>query len=154
MGTTYRVLAWLIVAAVAVQAAAIAFAFFGLGAWIRGGGVLDKAAMESETTAFYGDAGFAWHGITGEMVIPVLVLVLLIVSFFAKMRRGTVFAGVLVLLVALQVLLGLLSFESPGLGMLHGVNALLIAAVAIFAGLAPARQVEAVPEQPAAAAVA
>jgi hypothetical protein len=41
MRTTYRVLAYLVALEVAVQAAAIAFAVFGLGLWIEDGGTLD-----------------------------------------------------------------------------------------------------------------
>ena len=62
---------------VSTAAAAIAYAIFGLGAWIQSGGVMDKAAMESEASAFTGDGGFPLHGINGEIVFPVLVLILL-----------------------------------------------------------------------------
>ena len=34
------------------------------------------------------------HGINGEMVFPLLALLLLIVSFFAKVPRGVHWAGV------------------------------------------------------------
>ncbi len=47
MKSAYRVLAYLMALEVLVQAGAIAYALFGLGAWIQSGGVLDKAAMES-----------------------------------------------------------------------------------------------------------
>ena len=94
MRSAYRILAFVIAAEVIIQAAAIAYAIFGLGTWIQSGGVLDKAAMESETTAFTGDGGFALHGINGEMVFPLLVLILLVLSFFAKVPRGVMWAGV------------------------------------------------------------
>ncbi len=134
MRTTYRTLAWLIALAVAVQAAAIAFAFTGLGVWIQGGGVLDKAAMESESSTFFGDAGFGIHAVNGYMVIPGLALVLLVVSFFTKIPRGAVWAGAVLLLVVLQVTLGGLSFGAPTMGILHGLNALLLFTVALLAG--------------------
>lgn len=54
---------------VLIQAAAIAYAVFGLSTWIEGGGVLDKAGMESETTDFTGVGGFALHGINGQVVV-------------------------------------------------------------------------------------
>ena len=136
MRTAYRVLAFVIAAEVAIQAAAIAYALFGLGVWIQGGGVMDKATMESETATFAGDGGFALHGINGEMVIPVLVIVFLVLSFFAKVPRGVMWAGITVGLVALQVLLGLFGHDVPFLGALHGINALLIFGVAVMAAMA------------------
>lgn len=133
MKTTYRVLAYLVAFGVVVQAAAIAFAYFGLGKWIEDGGVLDKATMESEGTGFTGVVGFMIHGIVGGMVIPAIALLLLIVSFFAKVPGGVLWAGIVVVLTALQVALGYLSSAVVGLGLLHGVNALALFAVAAMA---------------------
>ncbi|MDT7615943.1 MAG: hypothetical protein QOF00_3390 [Pseudonocardiales bacterium] len=133
MRTTYRVLAYLIAVGVAVQAATIAYVLFGLGRWIQDGGVLDKATMESEGAGFDGVIGFAIHGINGEMVIPALALILLVVSFFAKVPRGVMWAGVIVGLIIVQVALGIVSSAVPGLGLLHGLNALLLFAAAIAA---------------------
>ena len=133
MKATYRVLAYLVALGVAVQAATIAFAYFGLGKWIEDGGVLDKATMESEGAGFTGVVGFMIHGITGEMVIPALALILLVVSFFAKVPGGVLWAGIVVLLTVLQVALGFLSFAVVGLGLLHGINALALFAVAAMA---------------------
>ena len=141
MRTTYRVLAYLVALGVVVQAAAIAYALFGLGRWIQDGGVLDKATMETEGAGFTGVIGFAVHGINGEMVVPVLALLLLIISFFARVPRGVLWAGTVVLLVALQVVLGLLSSAVVGLGILHGANALVLFIVAVLA----ARRAVAVP---------
>jgi hypothetical protein len=139
MRTAYRVLAFVIAAEVAIQAAAIAYALFGLGLWISDGGVLDKAAMESESSTFTGDGGFPLHGINGEIVIPVLVLLLLVVSFFAKVPRGVMWAGITLGLVVLQVLLGLFGHVVPFLGALHGINALLIFGIAVMAAMAARR---------------
>ncbi len=136
MRTAYRVLAFVIAAEVAIQAAAIAYALFGLGVWISGGGVLDKATMESESSTFTGDGGFALHGMNGEIVIPVLVIAFLVLSFFAKVPRGVMWAAVTLGLVVLQVLLGLLGQAVPFLGALHGINALLIFGVAVMAAMA------------------
>lgn len=52
MKMAYRILAYLIALGVVLQASAIAFAFFGLGSWVEGGGVLDKAFIESSTSSF------------------------------------------------------------------------------------------------------
>jgi Family of unknown function (DUF6220) len=133
MRTVYRVLAWLVAAEVLIQAASITYAVFGLGKWIEGGGVLDKSVMEAEASAFPQEVGFPVHGMNGMMVVPVLALLLLIVSFFAKLPRGVALAGGVVGLTALQILLGMLGHAVPGLGILHGANALLLFAVAVMA---------------------
>jgi Family of unknown function (DUF6220) len=134
--TTYRVLAWLIVIGVVLQAATIAFAVFGLGAWVQQGHTLDRAGLEDHTADFTGSAGFALHGIAGEMVIPVLALALLVVAFLAKVPGGVRLAVVLVVLIALQVASAMLGDDAPALGLLHGLDAMAIAAVA---GIAAAR---------------
>jgi hypothetical protein len=133
MRTAYRVLAYLIAAEVVIQAAAIAYAVFGLGAWIEGGGVLDKATQESEASDFAGVGGFMLHGINGEVVVPVLALVLLIVSFFTGVRGAAKWAGIVIGVVVLQVLLGVFGHALPLVGMLHGLNALALFIVAVIA---------------------
>ena len=116
-----------------VQAAAIAYAIFGLSKHIDDGAIVDKASQESGAT-FEGVLGFIVHGINGEMVIPLLALILLIVSFFAKVRGGVMFAGVILGLIVVQVLLGIFGHELPALGALHGLNALAIFVMAFLAG--------------------
>ncbi len=120
MRTVYRVLAWIIAVEVLLQAAAITYAVFGLGKWIQEGGVLDKSVMESEVSAFPEEVGFMVHGINGQMIVPVVAVLLLIVSFFAKVPRGVVLAGTVVGLVALQVVFGMFAHDIPVLGVLHG----------------------------------
>jgi len=135
MRTAYRVFAYIIAAQVVIQAAAVAFAFSGLFNWIdKEGGVLDKAAIESEVE-FTGVAGFIIHGINGLMLIPLVALIFLIISFFAKVPGGVMWAGITFGLVVLQVTLGLLGSEGPIFGALHGANALAIFAIAIMAGM-------------------
>lgn len=133
MKSAYRWLAAIIAIEVAVQAAAIAFAIFGMSKWVEDGGVLNKQVMESEDTSFTGVVGFMIHGINGEMVIPLLAIILLVVSFFAKVPGGVKWAGFVLLAVVVQVLLGLLSHAVPGLGALHGINALILFYLAIAA---------------------
>jgi hypothetical protein len=133
MRTVYRVLAWIVAAEVLIQAAAITYAVFGLGKWIEGGGVLDKSVMESEVTAFPEEVGFMVHGLNGQMIVPVLALLMLVVSFFAKVPRGVALAATVVGLVALQVLLGMFAHNVPLLGVLHGVVALGLFAMAVVA---------------------
>ena len=136
MRTAYRVLALVIAAEVAIQAAAIAYAVFGLTTWVDGGGVLDKATIESESVDFTGAGGFPLHGINGEMVFPLLVIVLLVLSFFAKVPKGVMWAGITLGLTALQILFGIFGHALPFLGILHGLNALLIFGVAVMAAMA------------------
>ena len=140
MRTAYRVLGYLIALEVLVQAAAIAYAYFGLGAWIEEGGVLDKAAMESDSTTFTGVAGFAVHGLNGEIVVPLLAVALLVVSFFAKVPGGIRWAAIVLGTVVVQVLLAIAAHATPALGMLHGAVAIALLVVALVA----ARRAEAV----------
>ena len=133
MRTAYRVLGYLIALEVLVQAAAIAYAYFGLGTWIEEGGVLDKAAMESDSTTFTGVAGFAVHGLNGEIVVPLLALALLVVSFFARVPSGIAWAGAVIGTVVVQVLLAIVAHSVPALGMLHGAVAIVLLVVALLA---------------------
>jgi hypothetical protein len=135
MRSAYRVLAFVIAAEVAVQAVAIVYAVAGLGKWVDDGGVLDKAVMESDASPFPEVVGFMIHGINGQMVIPLLALVLLVVSFFAKVQGGVLWAGAVLGLVVLQVLLGIFGHGIPALGGLHGLNAMVLFGVAVSAGI-------------------
>ena len=133
MRSAYRVLAWLVAIEVVIQAAAIAYAMFGESKFIDGGGVVDKALVESGTADFDGVIGFPIHGINGQIVIPLIGLVLLIVAFFARIERGVALAGATFGLIVLQVLLGTFGHGLPFLGLLHGLNALLIFGAAVAA---------------------
>jgi hypothetical protein len=136
MRTVYRVLAYLVAAEVAVQAMVMVFAVAGLGKWVDGGGVLDKATFESAIeggeTPFPEMVGFMTHAINGMMVIPALALLLLIVSFFTRLRGAVKWAGLVLLLVIVQVTLGFLGHEIPAVGGLHGLNALLLFSAAFY----------------------
>ncbi len=138
MRSTYRLLAYGLAVEVVVQAMAIAYALFGLGKWVEDdGGVLNKQVLDADNALhFRGVGGFAVHGINGTMIIPLLVLVLLVVSFFAKVTGGRRRAGVLVGLVIVQVVLGIASHSVPYLGPLHALNAFGILVVAVKAGQA------------------
>jgi len=126
MRMVYRVLAYLVVLGVVVQAMSMVYAVAGLGKWIDKGGVLDKAVMESDASPFPEVAGFAIHGINGMMIMPIIALLLLIISFFARVPGGIAWAGLVLLLVAIQITLGLAGHSIPFLGALHGLNALLL----------------------------
>ncbi len=133
MRTTYKVLAYALAVEVLVQGMAIAYAIAGLGKWIEDdGGVLNKQVMDSESADFGGVGGFMIHGINGTMLIPLLVLLLLVVSLFAKVPGGTKRAGILVGLVVVQVFLGIFSHELPAAIVLHVLNAFAIFLVALL----------------------
>ncbi|MBN6058407.1 hypothetical protein JYK22_41185, partial [Nonomuraea sp. RK-328] len=133
MRIVYKVLAYLIAVEVAVQAAVMVYGDAGLGKWIEQGGVLDKTVMESEASPFPEVIGLMTHGINGMMVIPVIALLLLIASFFARVPGAVKAAGLVLLLVVLQVTLGLFGHDIPALGALHGINALLLFSAALYA---------------------
>jgi hypothetical protein len=140
MRGTYKFLAYAIAVLVVVQAGAIAWAFFGVTDWITNdNGVIDKAYLECEDCESIGAAewGFAIHMFfNGLVLIPLLSLVLLLVSFFAKVDGGVRLALTVVLLVVLQIIvLPMLSREvDPAFGALHGINALILLGAGIAAG--------------------
>jgi hypothetical protein len=93
---------------------------------------------------FTAEWGFAIHMFfNGLVLIPLISLILLVVSFFAKVPKGVMLAAVIVGLVVLQVfVLPALSREvASGFGALHGVNALVLMGVAIMAGQRASRAI-------------
>lgn len=139
MRTAYKVLAWLVALGVVVQAASMVYGIAGLGVWVdKEGGVFDKASIEGMfegDVTFTGVGGIVLHGMNGTTVIPALALILLIVSFFAKVPRGVMWAGLVLLTVVVQVFLGFFGHEAAIWGMFHGINALFLFSLAVFAGL-------------------
>lgn len=133
----YRILGYVIAAEVVIQAAAIAFALFGLGKWIEDdGGVLNKAVLDADKGPdFTGVVGFMIHGMNGMMIIPALALILFITSFFAKLPGGTKQAAIVLGLVVVQVTLGLMAHGVVWLGPLHALNAFMV----LWSALAAAR---------------
>lgn len=149
MRSAYKILANLIALLVVVQAAAMVWAISGLYIFVDEGGTFDKALMESDETPFDEVLGFMIHGMNGMMLIPLVALVLLIVSFFAKVPRGIPVAAGLLVLIVLQVALGLFGHEIAISGLLHGVNALIIFAGALHAARLPGRAVVVDKREPA-----
>jgi heme A synthase len=134
MRAVYRVLATVVLAGVVVQLASMAFGAFTTSADAEDGAAIDGA---------YNNAGQTLHQI-GGMAIGGVVLLLLIVSFFAKVPGGVKWAGALVGLVVVQIALATIAFSIPLLGALHALNAMAIATVAERAARA-AKQGDAVP---------
>ena len=124
MRSTYRVLAMLIAIGVVVQAAFIAWGVFDIAHNTDDGQVFDKNTD---------NAGLLAHGVVGDTLIPLLALVLLILSFFARIPGGVKWAAITFGVVVLQVLLAFVGHGVPLLGMLHGINAFALAAVASIA---------------------
>jgi hypothetical protein len=133
MKQVYRVLAFLVAAGVAIQAASVAYGMFGLFKWIEGGGTLDQST--ELTPALGGYAGFTWHATGGIFVIPAISLLLLISSFFAKVPGGIRWALIVLGVTVLQVALGLFAHSVAGLGWLHGITALALFGIAMMAGM-------------------
>jgi hypothetical protein len=126
MRSTYRILAHLIAIGVVLQAAFLAFGIFGLWNDVDAGLVVDDN--------YEFNAGLVLHGVVGMMVMPLVALLLLIVSFFAKVPRGITWALIIFGAVVLQILLAFAGFGIPAVGALHGINAIVILALAIVAG--------------------
>jgi hypothetical protein len=128
MRATYRVLAGLVSVGVLVQAMAIGVGWFTALKDLDGGLVIDKN--------YDGNWGHSVHSIVGSIIIPLLAILLLIVSFFAKVDGGVKWALYVFGLVALQLAFAFAAFAAPVVGALHGANALALLAVA---GLAARR---------------
>ena len=126
MRSVYRVLAGLVAVGVVLQAMFTALGWFTAIKDMDDGLVIDKN--------YDGNTGHMLHGQFGMMVIPIIALLLLIVSFFAKVQGGVRWALYVVGLVILQIALAFLSFGvAPVIGALHGLNAFALAAVASLA---------------------
>ena len=139
MRAAYKFLAYAIDALILLQAAAIAWAVFGESKYIDDGNTVSKALQESDTVPFPEVAGFVIHGISGTMLIPLVGLILLIVSFFAKVEGGVKWAGLIVGDVVLQWVLGLTAFSVVALGALHAINAFVMIGLSMAAAAAATR---------------
>ena len=122
-----------------MQAASISYGMFGLIKWVELGGTLDQST--ELTPALGGYTGFSWHATAGIFVLPVISLLLLISSFFAKVPGGIRWALIVLGVTVLQVALGLFSHSVAGLGWLHGINALVLFGTAMMAGMRVSRAV-------------
>ena len=133
MRRTYHVLAHLIAGLVVVQAMMMATAVAGLSHWIDDGATVNKHVIDKHPN-FTGSFGFPVHAINGEMLIPLIAIALLVVSFFAKVPSGTRWALYVFGVIVIQVVLGVSAGDVPLLGLLHGLNAFILFAVALLAG--------------------
>jgi hypothetical protein len=120
----YRILAMLIAVGVVVQAAAISYALFD---------ILHKTDDGQVFTKDSDNVGIAVHQVVGEMIVPLICLLLLIVSFFAGIPGGVKWAAITFGVLVLQIALAYASFPAPVVGTLHAINAFALAAVASLA---------------------
>lgn len=140
MRTAYLWLARLISLLIVVQAMTITFAVAGLFHWITAeGGALDDSVVkgwDQTPPTFEGALGHFVHAfINGQVIIPLAALLLVLVSFFAKVSKGVVIALVVLGLVVLQIVSGLTAQNMPYLGLFHGLNAFLIFGAAMAAAM-------------------
>lgn len=133
MKVAYRAFAYLVVILVIVQAADVAFGFFGVGAWVENGHQLTKSSLENNSSGITGETGLTLHSIIGQFLIPLVALVLVAVAFFAQIARGMRWAALILGDVIVQVLLAFVAFGSPLIGVLHGLNAFLLIWLAMMA---------------------
>lgn len=118
MRNAYRVIGYLIMLGVLVQAASVAGGWFGTINEVDGGAVINED--------YEGNVGHAVHGMIGLMVMPLLGLVFFVVSFFAKVSGGVKWAGFTFLAIVVQVALAFVAFGVPVIGVLHGLNAFVV----------------------------
>lgn len=148
MRKTYRILARIIAIEVVLQAMFIVFAVAGLFKWIDDGATLDKSVIESweeDPPTWEGAIGHFLHVMNGQFLVPLIGLVLLIISFFAKVSGGTKFATIILVSIVIQVAAGLMSGALPWLGLIHGLNAFILFMAAIQAAKAAAEEPEPAP---------
>ncbi|HET6293115.1 MAG TPA: hypothetical protein VFG33_07060 [Kribbella sp.] len=120
MRTAYRAIASLIALAVVLQIASIALAGF----------TIAKDADDGASIgADYSNFGQSYHSIAGT-AIGLLALIFLIVAFLTDVPGGRMLAAIVLGLVVVQFLLAVVSFGTPALGVLHGINGLAIAGIA------------------------
>ncbi|MBM6620113.1 hypothetical protein JTF08_00670 [Micrococcaceae bacterium RIT802] len=117
MRQTYKILAHVIAAAVVIQAALIAWTTF-----------IVINTIESGAEVSGPPAAAMVHGTIGMYVIPILALALLVVALFA--HAGIRWAVWVVVAVVVQIALALAAFSTPVLGILHGLVAFGIIALA------------------------
>lgn len=117
-------LALLIVAGVVVQAMVVAFGVFQALHDVDDGQALTKSTLEDSAPL-----GLELHSMFGTL-IPLLGLILFIVAFFAKVDQGVKWAGFVLLAVIVQMVLGIVAHSVPALGLLHGLNAFVLAGLA------------------------
>jgi peptidoglycan biosynthesis protein MviN/MurJ (putative lipid II flippase) len=109
---------------VVLQAAFIALGTFALSKDADDGKAIDKDHFDN--------IGLTLHGIFA-IVVAVLAIALLAISFSSGVPEGPKWAGYVFLAVLVQWVLAAISFAVPAVGLLHGINAFVVAALASMA---------------------
>ena len=119
MRRVYQIICHIIAACVVIQAAVIAWSTFAI---LNSTG--EGAALSEENVP----VGFLVHSVVGQIIIPVLALALLVVALI--MRAGIMWSVWVLVAVVVQIFLGYTSFDLPGLGLIHGINAFVVLGLA------------------------
>jgi hypothetical protein len=140
MRKAYQIFAFLIAAEVVVQAAVMVYAVAAAFQWVEDGkGELTKQLLDEDHPDFPGIGGFMLHGMNGMMLIPLITIVFVILSFFSKIPGAPKRAGIIFVLVAVQIVLGLAGHSAPILAALHPINGFALFALAAMTGVAAGR---------------
>ena len=85
----------------------------------------EKSALSQKTI----ENGFNGHIALGYIIVVVMILMVIVAAAGRLGGYAVKFSGILVVLGIVQALLGSASESAPGVGVLHGINALAIYAV-------------------------
>ena len=133
MKSAYKYLALAIALDVLLQAASIAYAVSGLASYVDDGHQVAEGALAD--AHFTGVGGYALHATNGMVVIPLLAIALLVVALLSRIPGAARQAGILLVMVVVQVGLGGAAGAVPILGALHGVLALALFGFATMIGV-------------------
>jgi hypothetical protein len=94
----------------------------------------EKSATVIQGAVHDADKFAGLHAMNGTLVIPITILVLVALSFAARLsKRAKVLTGLLVLLFVIQYSLAIAGFAGVTLvAALHGVNALLLVGLGLY----------------------
>jgi hypothetical protein len=133
MKSAYKYLALAIALDVLVQAASIAYAVSGLASFFDDGHQVAEGTFAD--AHFTGVGGYALHATNGMVVIPLLAIALLVVALLSRIPGAVRQAGILLVMIVVQVGLGGAAADVPILGALHGVLALAVFGFATMIGV-------------------
>ena len=133
MKSAYKYLALAIALDVLLQAASIAYAVSGLASYVDDGHQVAEGTLAD--AHFTGVGGYALHATNGMVVIPLLAIALLVVALLSRIPGAARQAGILLVMVVVQVVLGGAAGAVPILGALHGVLALAVFGFATMIGV-------------------
>lgn len=117
MRTAYKIIAHLISLAVVIQAAVIAWSMFEAISFLQRGIMPEGPPFAAML-----------HGNIGMYVVPVLAIALVAIALLG--HAGLKWALLTLLAVALQIALAFVAFNASWVGMLHGINAFAVLALA------------------------